>query len=237
MIYDHFILVPAVLNEFENNQKLSRKAKTTGGSVRLQRAGGCTSNVRCVDMDSVRDSRLAYSRHNALATRVGKGRTCVEDAIYCGVNNMGIQATLEHLRSMHTSEADTPFSVARLFLLSKYNVDLKRISSNFMHTGGIEFALLQVRKSCNRHFVLHLRIANGDHDLDPDYHCVYYNGSHIVDNQRYASIVEVSESHRLTKEAARAAIGDFYVNMGKQVRLINIYELCQSTGIYPNIMA
>ena len=70
---------------------------------------------------------------------------------------------------------------------------------------------------------MHLLVAYDKDDMDPDDHCVAYNGLTVRDNNKYHKVKELDEGDRSSPEKARAVFDSLYPNM--MVRIKSVYEL------------
>ncbi len=67
---------------------------------------------------------------------------------------------------------------------------------------GPAFNLLDTQ----RLFILHLRLTEGKHDEDPSFHCVYYNGTQVIDNRAQSNFLQIEDNGRTSVHAARAVL-------------------------------
>ena len=153
----------------------------------------------------------------------GSGRTCVPDALSMLLPSFGILITVEEVRSIMPADAneDTLFASANDFV-KKYSLTLLPVTAQFMNLkGGPALGLLQVTECL---FLVQLCITEGNHDKNPDFHCVAYDGNTLRDNYRYSKVKIVNEEDRKDKDKARKVFDSLF-NKLLQVRINSVYEL------------
>ena len=86
---------------------------------------------------------------------------------------------------MYSTEENTPFLVAQDYVKKNFGLTLDRITKEFKVKGGEQLALLSKRGG---HYIIQLRVLLDNNDKEPDKHCVFYNGSELVDNQKHSKV-------------------------------------------------
>ncbi len=167
-----------------------------------------------------RDERTEKGAKKSLVTEKKEQRTCVQDALYQNLVALGFAVTIDEVRNIHPSDENCPYSVAQEYVKKKYNLTLKRVTSTFKVKGGEELALLQRRTS----YLVQVLVFDGeDPATAPDNHCIFYNGSEILDNQRSAKVIVIEESDRQDSKSARAVFQA--IDNRRNVRIAIVYQL------------
>ena len=171
------------------------------------------------DAGFIRANRTEFRKTNALASQYKEQKTCLEDALYCGLIARGLGVSLDQVRAMYSTHKNTPFFVAEAFV-KQFGLTLARVTQQFKIAGGEELAILSERTG---HYIIQLHITVDKHDKEPDLHCVYYNGRAIADNQKYSKIIYIQDKDRKSTRSARDVFD--VVAPELTVRISNVYKL------------
>jgi hypothetical protein len=167
-----------------------------------------------------RDERTEKGAKKSLVTEKKEQRTCVQDALYHNLVALGFAVTIDEVRSIHPTDENCPYSVAKEYVKKKFNLTLERVTSTFKVKGGETFALLQLR-SC---FLVQILVFDReDPAAAPDNHCIFYSGSEILDNQQNTKVIVIQDSDRVDPKSARAVF--HAIDKKRNVRIANVYQL------------
>jgi hypothetical protein len=167
-----------------------------------------------------RNERTEEGAKKSLVTEKKEQRTCVQDALYHNLVALGFAVTIDEVRSIHPTDENCPYSVAKEYVKKKFNLTLERVTSTFKVKGGETFALLQLR-SC---FLVQILVFDReDPAAAPDNHCIFYSGSEILDNQQNTKVIVIQDSDRVDPKSARAVF--HAIDKKRNVRIANVYQL------------
>ena len=167
----------------------------------------------------IKENRTGYRINYPLATQ--HERACLPVAVYYGLRRSGIEVSLDHVCSMYSTDGNTTFSVAQEYV-KQFGLTLERVTKDFKVKGGEALAILKKRSGL---YIVQLLLTFDNNDKFPDKHCVFYNGSELMDNQKYSKMIEIEERDRESSEAARAVFNAIAPTL--KVQVSNVYQLIQ----------
>ena len=159
----------------------SKKRKRQSGASRREKVAAPKKKAGYVD----RGRRVFRDNQGSLAT--GTKRTCLADALWMALQEVGCEVELEDVRVSimpENPDADTTFSAAQHYAAT-HGFELACVSKEMQQKGGFEYNLLLRETGL---FLVQLRVTTGKDDRNPDLHVVLYDGKTVRDNNKYTKV-------------------------------------------------